>query len=298
MPYGVRTDGSTVYVPVLTYAVVRRASPPILDLIVENGGVLTQSDIDGWAVIHYAVLHGNIGAIDWILSRAADPVGIIGDQSSPGLSAIHLAAASCRTAILQRFLLAGADASGRAQASGTTPLMKSAEAGCVEGVESLLGAGAGVSIRDVDGRTALHYAAKSGVREVVEAVLRAGAEVETQTGEGATPLMFAARSGNPDAVRVVLNRGAAVNRSDTQGRSPLLWACMAPFPDLSLPPGVTTGVSETERQLRSQTVLLLLDAGADAAHTDRNRRSAWEYASTTSVLEGTDAFWVLSDLRF
>ena len=93
-------------------------------------------------------------------------------------------------------------------------------------VEVLLGAGADVSIGDVNGSTPLHEAADSGHIDIVELLLESGAEVDARrSSDGATPLCDACQAGWLDVARLLVAWKADVNAARTDGATPLLTAC-------------------------------------------------------------------------
>lgn len=65
-------------------------------------------------------------------------------------------------------------------------LMYSANEGDVDTIQDLLGSGADVNFKDIDGRTALHIAACQGRTDVVQLLLDRGAKVDPKDRWGST----------------------------------------------------------------------------------------------------------------
>ncbi len=115
---------------------------------------------------------------------------------------------------LRALLKQGADVN-QAQGDGMTALHWAATSGNTELLETLLYAGANVrATTRLGGYAPLHLASQSGHAAVIDALTTAGADVNLMTTTGATPLMLAATSGKTDAVRALLDHGADINARD------------------------------------------------------------------------------------
>eukprot|EP00930_Biecheleria_cincta_P098988 TRINITY_DN90643_c0_g1_i1.p1 TRINITY_DN90643_c0_g1~~TRINITY_DN90643_c0_g1_i1.p1 ORF type:complete len:735 (-),score=130.42 TRINITY_DN90643_c0_g1_i1:40-2244(-) len=110
---------------------------------------------------------------------------------------------------------------GAARSASTWgPLHLAAANGCVEAVEVLLSAGAGLDLQIEDHRqfTALHLAASQGRLAVAERLLQAGADAGILTAERNLALHLAAAAGHPELVALLLERGSP---EQTQRRNAL-----------------------------------------------------------------------------
>ena len=47
-----------------------------------------------------------------------------------------------------------------------------------------------------------------------------------------------------------------------------------------------------------ENLKVLLDAGAEASVKDSDGKTAWDLAQDNEKLKGTNAYWMLNDLRF
>jgi hypothetical protein len=134
-----------------------------------------------------------------------------------GDTALHLAAAAHRTAIVRMLLAAGADPNACANHRRGRPLHYAAD-GVVSGanwnaarqvrtIAHLLAAGAAIDAPDKNGATALHRAVRTRCAAAVRALLAAGANAHLRNANGSTPLRLAqvnsgrGGSGHPRAKR-------------------------------------------------------------------------------------------------
>ena len=126
-------------------------------------------------------------------------------------------------------------------------------------LKQLVGDPSAVKQADPRGTTALHYAAAFGSVESVRVLLDAGAQVNARNAGDATPLVLAAPA--PQKVAALLAKGADPKLATKAGRTPLIVATASP--------------SATE------SVRLLLDAGADVNAQDQlGRTSLMEVTAT------------------
>jgi ankyrin repeat protein len=137
-------------------------------------------------------------------------------------------------------------------------------------VAALIEAGADANAANRRGAIALHYACDARPRagkawepatqrSVIELLLDAGSHIEHKDKAGATPLHRAVRARSPEAVRCLLERGARVDATHgRQGTTPLHMG------------GRSTGASGTKgtRAEHRRIVELLLEYGADPRTRD------------------------------
>jgi hypothetical protein len=114
-------------------------------------------------------------------------------------------------------------------ATGTTQLMRAANAGDVARVRELVCAGAALDAADSSARwAALHWASVQGHAPVVAALLEAGADADARSALGWTPLMVAAANAKAAVARLLLARGGArAALADSTGRTALHHAARA-----------------------------------------------------------------------
>ena len=153
---------------------------------------------------------------------------------------------------------------------GTTVLMRAAQNGHVECVNSVIEAGADVNATDetppswvtwmlgIDGgNTALMEAAKLGNGGCLEILIKAGAYVNVKNSDGKTALFLATENGHFNCVDLLLNSGADVNVTCSQAKD--------------------TALSIAAKNGHVKCVERLLNAGAGV-----NTSTIFDYISTSS----------------
>ena len=158
-----------------------------------------------------------------------------------GDTALHLAAAAHRPALVKRLLAHGAAPIARNR-RGAEPLHYAADGapgdarwdpeGQVLVIQQLLAAGAAPDVRDRDGVTPLHRAVRTRAAAAVRALLTGGADARLPNGRGSTPLHLAVQdtgrggSGSPAAraqqhaiIELLLQHGARGTDRDGGGHS-------------------------------------------------------------------------------
>ena len=104
--------------------------------------------------------------------------------------------------------------------------MAASQAGHLDVVEALIGAGASPSKTMWDGASPLFLAAQNGhARVLVHLLDQPGLPLDTQRRDGASPLWIAAQMGHEDCVRLLLRAGAKVDLARADGATPLFKAC-------------------------------------------------------------------------
>lgn len=184
-----------------------------------------------------AAADGNVDGLTTLLGN-----GVLVDKRDRfGRTALGHAANEGKLEAVQFLLTRGADPNA-SDARGITPLMLAASAAsasrCVYGrakadtrlVRALLASGADVHARDERGRTALFYAGQ----EVIPTLVAAGAEVNVQDLEGLTPLM--AVDWNTELAQTLLDHGADPTLQDVHGWTALhhalqIYRCDGPSPE-------------------------------------------------------------------
>ena len=128
-------------------------------------------------------------------------------------------------------------------------LIKAAENGDLQAVQTALAEGANINTKSNTGWTPLLSAAFSARTEVVKLLLEKGADVNAKENNGVTALMVAAFGGYTEIVNVLLEKGAEVNARTPDGATALMMAAM--------------GAAEIRVGGHTEIVKSLLEKGAD-----------------------------------
>lgn len=136
-----------------------------MQLLIEQGSNLFESDSSGWTALMYAAASGHSEPVQMLLGAGANP-----NQASPHGDTALMASAFRRT-IDEDLLRAGANINAQNH-DGVTVLMILAGKGETDEVDAALKAGADPSLKDTQGRTALDYlrlgdCGKSPIRDEV-----------------------------------------------------------------------------------------------------------------------------------
>ncbi|GEM_PF-575155 len=98
-------------------------------------------------------------------------------------------------------------------------LLKAAEKGKKDMVQTLLASGADINSRDKDCRTALMLAALGGHSDIVQLLLANDVDVDAKDKDGRTAVMLAAINARADVVQILLDSGAEINSKDRDGKT-------------------------------------------------------------------------------
>ncbi|KAF4626721.1 hypothetical protein G7Y89_g11436 [Cudoniella acicularis] len=152
-------------------------------------------------------------------------------------------------------------------------------------VKRLLGKGAKLEPKDINGQTPLSYAAEGGQEAITKLLIDMGADIEATHNLGGTPLSL---------VKQLLDSGADVGPKDDNGQTPLLWARNDAIAKLLLENGAEleskdplgrTALSYAAGSGQKTIVKLLLDSGADVESKDNNGCTALSYASDDGTVK-------------
>jgi ankyrin repeat protein len=117
--------------------------------LLDAGADIEAPSDGGYTPLHFAVRHGNTGAMKVLLDAGAD----INTKGSCGRSPLHLAASGDKAGVVRALLDAGADAEASSD-GGYTPLHLAASDDKAEVVRALLDAGVDIGASDDIG---LHF---------------------------------------------------------------------------------------------------------------------------------------------
>jgi ankyrin repeat protein len=236
----------------------------IAELLLDSGARLNSNGTYG-GPLHIAVRVGNIGMVDLLLSRGADPNAPSGVG---GATPVFLASSAGDVDIVKKLLARGADLRLKI-ASGDCPIHAAARTGSLEVVMELVSKGVNINEKGQLGATPLHWAAGNNRATVVSWLLENGADVDAFTDDGETPLYWAAsRGGSAETARLILDKGARfgplADESRHRSRTPLHEAALRG--DLEL-------------------IKVLLARGADAGASDADGKTVFMEAVGSGNLD-------------
>ena len=153
----------------------------MMQLLLAAGANPNATETNGYTLMDYDEVHGDIEIMQVLLDAGADPENPEGNHR---------------------------------------PLPHAVMAGDVQLVRLLLAAGANLN-EDLDGDSLLHEAAQNGSSEIVSALINAGANVEVVDSQGRTAMQIAQRERHPEIVRVLRAAGVDVETGSRRpGRPP------------------------------------------------------------------------------
>eukprot|EP00295_Goniomonas_pacifica_P029158 CAMPEP_0175949856 /NCGR_PEP_ID=MMETSP0108-20121206/29273_1 /TAXON_ID=195067 ORGANISM="Goniomonas pacifica, Strain CCMP1869" /NCGR_SAMPLE_ID=MMETSP0108 /ASSEMBLY_ACC=CAM_ASM_000204 /LENGTH=259 /DNA_ID=CAMNT_0017275843 /DNA_START=1 /DNA_END=781 /DNA_ORIENTATION=- len=170
-------------------------------------------------------------------------------------------------------------------------------------VKAALAAGGKINERleSAGGQTPLMAATLSGKPKIVEFLLQQNADASIPEKDGYTPFHGAGFQGRALVAKHLLKHGLDPNDFHRDGFAPLHRACWGgskrhnqfikvlleqPGFDVDIPSGAgTTGLMEALARGHTKTAKLLVRAGADLNKTDKQGRTAAQYAQQAGVLE-------------
>jgi ankyrin repeat protein len=201
---------------------------------------------------------------------------------------------SCNAGIAQQVeeaLKSGANINVKADYGLTGLMFASAFHPDLEIVITLLENGAFINAENDFGVTVLMYAAWATTDpKIVDVLLKNGAKVDAKEEAGATPLIFASlnTSKNSNAIlRLLLDKGTDVNQQIVPGEKRQRGYLADRKIDWEL--GQTPLILAAKYTQDPDSILLLLDRGADPHLRDKKDNRAIDYARKNKALAGTEA---------
>lgn len=153
------------------------------------------------AIIHFAVVAGNIDLVHKLIERKANIEALDKNQMTP----LHYSAEDGHIALTKILLDAGANPLAKDE-DNCTALHMSAENGYAEICEILLKKSPSlIHALDVFKMSALHYAAYRGKIEAVKVLLQHGAIIDLKNDDGETPLDLALKENQQEVVDFLKN---------------------------------------------------------------------------------------------
>lgn len=185
--------------------------------------------LNGRTLLHHAILCGNAGAVNVLLSSGANVEFSVKSRKTE-FRPIHMAARLGLPTILKCLINSGCDINSRTDA-GDTALMTSAKYRQEESLRVLAMAGADFGLLNVAGRSVCSVAEKNrwflGFQKTVLDVIRAGKIPTSSNTSMFSPLTFVTQAGDIEALKVLLNCGEIdLDYQDNDGFSAVMFAAL------------------------------------------------------------------------
>lgn len=225
-----------------------------VEVLLENGGRLNDTDSDGWTALTNAAWRGQIAIVRLLLEHNTEPE----DRGNALISAVDnghvtvgrllmdtrisqedrnnallIAAKKGYADYIPLLLQQGANPNSIGEKDRTV-LLHACMAGDlnVDVFQSLVQAGADVDAQDYLGMSALMAVAERGSIEVAEYLVSVGAELDAINYKEKTALMYAVGNGYLGITRILLEAGADVSAADQDGQTALRTAMGKGFTEI------------------------------------------------------------------
>jgi len=213
----------------------------LLERLLAAGGDVESPNADGQTALMVAARTGQVEAVRLLLKRGAS---VNATERWHGQSALMWAVAQGHAEVVRELIAKGADVNLRSTVNNWQ--------------RQVTGEPRAV-YRPAGGLTPLLFAARQGCLECVDALVTAGAGIDVADPEGITPLNMAVLNMHFDTAAALIRRGANPNKWDLWGRAPLYSAV-----DVNtLPRGGRPDMPALDATTGEQVIGMLLEAGAN-----------------------------------
>jgi ankyrin repeat protein/L-ascorbate metabolism protein UlaG (beta-lactamase superfamily) len=185
----------------LHYA-AREGHPAVVELLLKNGADPAAKDGQNRTPLDYAVLRDRRAVVEAMMKLVSFDI-----KGADGSTLLHAAAAQGNIGMVEDLLARGADPA-RPAPDGGTILLSYLRGGLAAKALEEIGRGADVRVKTGDGTPALHLAVKKGLEEVVAALLAKGADPGAADGTGVTALDISMDLGYPSVAALLKGKGA------------------------------------------------------------------------------------------
>ena len=278
-------------------AVIGGCSKRIIQEIIKHGADINATNKSGITTLIVACWKVNVEAINVLLKAKAD----CNITDATGETCIHHAVhVGCSKETLQAIIDHGADVNATDNYKRTA-LMIGCQNDNVEAITVLLSAGADSNTADINGGTWMHYAAFGGCsKETLQSIIGNGAEVNVRDKYNATALIVACGKGNEEAINVLLSTEANCNITDADGATCFHHAVFGGCSKETLQAIINHGADINAGDNNNRTPLMigcwkdnveainvLLNAGADSRIVDVNGATCFHHAVLGGCSKGT-----------
>lgn len=209
--------------------------------------MVSETDEEGWTLLHHAAELGDIGFIGFLIEQGAD----VNAQSLSGYypfyitietgtytpeiaelfisngarvgSPLHQAVLIQDLSLCEHFISTDANKE-LTDEFGNTPLHNAVVTGNLEITSLLLEKGANINCQDISQTTPLHAICADGTIELLPLFLSYNPNLEVRDYNGRTALIFAAGNAFRIAVEALIKKGADLNVQDNFGNTALHYA--------------------------------------------------------------------------
>ncbi len=253
---------------------LRHGDIELLKLFEKHGARLEGNLHEGYTAILDALYTDKdpTAVVEHLLEQGHSPNA----KSSYNETPLTVALGSRRFGLVKLLLASGAEE----PVGFWNPLIKACAVGTLSDVERALSNGANLEERSATGLTALQIALRRGDRGIAKALLAAGASMNSGSEYYDSALYSAIQSGDPELVRWYLEELAIVDPEAVFDDSALVHAAEMRNPKIvrillenGAHPHASGGLDSALRDaLDQETILLLLDGGADPAELSAEGR--------------------------
>jgi ankyrin len=213
----------------------------LLERLLAAGADVESPNADGQTALMVAARTGQVAAVRLLLQKGAKADAT---EQWHGQSALMWAVAQGHVDVVRELIARGADVNRRSVVNNWQ--------------RQVTGEPRAV-YRPAGGLTPLLFAARQGCVECVDVLVAAGAGIDVADPEGITPLNLAVLNMHFDTAAALIRRGANPNKWDLWGRAPLYAAV-----DVNtLPRGGRPDLPALDKTTGAQVIEMLLEAGAN-----------------------------------
>lgn len=158
-----------------------------------QGANLTAATKQGMTPLHFAVKHGDMNIVRFLLDNGVD----VNAKTNKGNTALHL------SIVAYGILLGVPDMDSVGEKSNPIEV----EAKVIQVMKLLIAAGANVKAENNKGNRPIQLAAQKGLQQCLTLLLDKGERADSKDSTGSTPLHTAAKTGLKDTVLFLLAKG-------------------------------------------------------------------------------------------